>query len=378
MSSKIHLIYALLLLLLAACGGQTEEPTATPTVTPAPTLTAQERIAFAPGSAENPLQMVVHPAQALDAQDEETIRIVFFQRTGIAIDIVPVENEADALAALCNSGEGIVSIVWLNGLTYAAAKAQNCGQAALQIAAAPLTRQRIAITEQQVASSEATPEATAEATLEAISEATPDSIPEAEAASTSEALPPDEVLVTQQTGTPGLILVQDSLASGGLSALRDSVLCRLSENDFYTWLLPTLLLQQAGIDPQRGLTVRDYESLPELVTAMAEGDCAGMGLSQDAYDALQISLPDALESAAIVVTSASFPYGVLMYPVEIQLGVQLTLNEQIPLIAAESEAGDPLQRLLGADSIIPVEANSLMELETFLAATGLDFAQLGD
>ena len=56
---------------------------------------------------------------------------IVFENTGLFIDIVFVDQFADALGALCDSGSGLVTVPWLDGMTYYAAVSQGCGQPAL-------------------------------------------------------------------------------------------------------------------------------------------------------------------------------------------------------------------------------------------------------
>ncbi|MDX1991747.1 MAG: PhnD/SsuA/transferrin family substrate-binding protein [bacterium] len=392
MPGKLRLILLIAsLMILAGCGGDTA-PETVATLTPVPTLTQQERVAFAPGLPQNPLQLVVVPLRRADETSTALLESALYERTGIYFEVIQVESSARALTALCNSGEGIVSIVWLDGVTTAAARAQNCGQPALLVASVPVSRPLItgapeATPEATIEAPELptdepsqaeTPEATSEETAEALNEeATTEPVETAvEEESTPEATPVATTAENLQIGTAGLILLNEDF--GGLTSLRGEVFCRLSETDFFTWFVPALVMQQGGLDPQRDVTVREEDSLEALVQAVSDGDCAATGLSQDAYDTLFAEQPDLFENVEIAATTPAFPYGLLLYPLEIDLGVRLTLNEQLPLLAQDETVGAVLRGLLGQTALLPVEDETLADFDAFLTATGFDFAQLGN
>lgn len=414
-------ISLMLILFLAACGGGTEntdnpqqQPTARsqpPTPTPAIALSFEERITFPAGQVENPIEMVIRrtdtiremvftileteydlsPTQftpddvLLDVIDNTEIlndalirelgfQVSFsgsdtvdelvasayqdvagmisdeiFERTSLYVDVVLVQTYADALTALCESNLGVASIAWLDGVTYAAASALNCGQPALQIAR---LEGESALGEGEDASSvaESTPEATDE----------PITI----------AFDPRDI----RTGTPALIIGNDNFSASNVNFIAGRTFCRLGLQDFYSWFVPVLLMEQANLDPLRAPEViRDYEDITALVDAVAADECTATGISEDLFNAL-----GDVEGVNVVMRTPPFPYGVLMYPLEVQLGVRLSLSDDLVALSQELEASRPLRLLLGQDVLVPVDTESLDALTTFLDATGYDFALLGN
>lgn len=464
MKSRSLTLIVIAVLLLAGCGGSEQDPTATPV----PTLSVEERAEFAAGLAQNPLRMVIRPADIvperiasilvgelgvrrsqvnpdtelrddLDLEDDlavlneplqrdfrvdihpedaesivtvadlvgyvqdrlgEQVSAAIFNRTSLYVDVILVDDYSRALEALCASGTGIVSIPWLDGITYAVATAQNCGQPGLQVA--------VAQSERDLFPEITGPEATAEATAEATGEPTEEVTVEATAESTGEDEPeptpteteaptdtpepptptpspePDEQGASTsasdtggiQTGAPGVIVANADLGSADVQLVVGRAYCRLGVEDFYTWFLPTLVMEANGIDALRDPeAIVDYPDEHRLVSAVANGDCAMTGLSQTAFDALDADLR---ENLRVVETTVDFPHGVLMYPLEIGVGVRLSLNEQLAALAEDPADGRTLQMLLGQDALIPVQPEDFAPLSAFLETTGLDLAQLGN
>lgn len=326
----------------------------------------------------------------------EQVSRTLFRRTGLYIDLVMVEAYGDALYHLCDSDSGVVSVAWLDGITYTAAVAQSCGEPGLQAAIANIRDpefESLDFVRVPESTPEVTPEATAEVTPEATPEATAEATPD-----TDEPLPPTEtpaptpttepspipepeedespepITPTLQTGERGVIVVSGILGAQDLEVIRGRPFCRLGYTDFYSWFLPTLVMAQEDIDLQRAPSaIVDYPDTAALIQAVRTGECAATGLSQSVFDAL-----DSSDGLSVAATTIEFPFGVFMYPLEVGLGVRLALNEHLALMAQDPTESRPLRLLLGQDAIFPVEEGDFAVLAAFMQVSGYDFAQLGE
>src|SRR5262245_37872847 len=108
-----------MILILAACGSRQAQQelvglrTATPISTPLPVVPTA-----IPAVLEgNPIRMVIRPANVLSREERElavgTLTALIKDKTKLDIEVVTVSRYAEALAALCESGGGQVSIAWL-------------------------------------------------------------------------------------------------------------------------------------------------------------------------------------------------------------------------------------------------------------------------
>ena len=82
---------------------------------------------------------------------------------------------------------------------------------------------------------------------------------------------------------------------------------------------------------------------------MVDGDCAATGISQSAFDALG-NIPE----ITVVATTVELPHAILVYPMEIGLGVRLKLAEELPALADDPLENRPLRLLLGQAQIVLV------------------------
>lgn len=312
------------LLLLAAClpEEQQQGPLVQATLTPTPRSTPLPPVptVIPPGMEDNPIQMVIRIAPGtrnlISDTQVENFQDAIQEQSGLIVQITLVERYAEALAALCDSRPTNVVVAWLDGVSYEAAKALNCGEPVLQIER------------------------------------------------------------DSKTGDPGQIVTNAGMNISSLQALGDENFCRLSYDDYYSWLLPSLILQANGIDPAEGLTnVTDYSNTDALIKAVADGDCAAIGISETAFDDLRGTVRSDLD---VLETSAPFPYGVLMYPIALTLGERLRLTDALLALSSDLDGSDVIKPFLGQDSLKSVEADDFDALSGFLDRTGLDFAQLGN
>jgi ABC-type phosphate/phosphonate transport system substrate-binding protein len=323
-------VLVIVLILLPACRRQVAQvgPTAAPTLTATPRSTPLPAIATViPAGAEgNPLQMVIRPDGSMSAARSAIadFEAAILEQSGLTVKVELVERYAEALAALCDSSSGQVSVVWLNGVSYIAARAENCGTPVLQVERG--TRR------------------------------------------------------DAKTGEAATIIVNADANISTISALRGKAFCRIAYDDFYTWLAPSLILKANGLNPLSDVSsVADYEDIPALVEAVAEGDCDAAGIPSDALDVYADAIGDISETVdTLTTTDIAFPFAVLMIPPDVQLGTRLTLNEVLVNLAENSTTAVKMRALLGQNAIIPISADDFTDLVDFVETTRLDFSQLGN
>ncbi len=312
----------------------------------------------------------------------ERVALDIYDRTSLYFEVILLDSYGEGFRALCESDRGVVTIPILDGITMMAALANECGQPALQIAKNPEAQSVFVPIMMPTAIPEMTPEG--DSTPE--SDVTPegDSTPQIEITSEAESTP--EATVTPEptpmptatplpldlenlvTGTQGVWLISRTLGSQNIGTLGNRVFCRLNIRDFYSWFLPDLLLDVANVDP---LSVVDKATPADLARAIANDECAGGMLSTDQLESLDLT------GITLGQRTITFPYGVVMYPLEVELGIQLRLNEVLPAMAFDPLDGRALRLLVGQDALLPVTDDDLADLSRFIDTTGYDLSQLG-
>ncbi|MEO8607384.1 MAG: PhnD/SsuA/transferrin family substrate-binding protein [Chloroflexota bacterium] len=317
-------------LLLSACRHQTTQSgpviamtlTSTPRSTPLPVVAT----AVPAGAAENPLQMVIRPEGSMSAARSAIadFEAAVLEKSGLTIKVELVERYAEALGALCDSSGGQVTVAWLNGASYAAANAQNCGSPILQV----------------------------------------------ERGTRSDA----------KTGEAASIIVNKAAKISTLSALKGKDFCRINYDDFYTWFAPSLILKANGLNPLTDVgAVSDQTDIPAVIKAVAAGDCDAAGIPANALDDFADKLGDAADKVTVLTTTdTAFPYAILMIPSDVQLGTRIALNDALVALSEDSTTAVKMRALLGQNAIVPVTSDDFKDLSDFIVSTRLDFSQLGN
>ncbi|MFN8375836.1 MAG: PhnD/SsuA/transferrin family substrate-binding protein [Anaerolineae bacterium] len=313
-------ISLVLMLMLVGCRRddtpQRVLPTATVTPTPYSTALAPVATIIPPGSETRALQMVVYSGSARSGASAATRIEGALAEQGLNVQILIRDRYAEVLAALCDSGSGDVSVAWLDGVTYAAARAENCG--------------------------------------------TP-------------------LLLTERDGEIGSsvdIVVNSSITTDNIFSLRESKYCRISYNDFATWLAPVLVFSADGLNPVTAFeSITDYEDIPTLLQAVADGDCDMTSVPSGTLDDRDYA--ELLDNLRVLETSVAFPYNILMIPLEVPLDIRLQLIAALETIADDTALAGSLRALIDQEALLPMESDTLDDFHTFIDSTGLDFAQLG-
>lgn len=312
-----------LALLLSSCrrfGGG--EPTARPTLTSTPRSTALPPVATAVplGAADNPIRMafVVEDSRAVTSAITD-LEAALLEESGLNVIIERVDTDAEALAALCASPNGDVTVAWLNGVAYAAAYAQGCGTAQLQI-------QR------------------------------------GERASAV-------------SGDEARIIVRANLEAGSVGDLAETEFCRLGYDDLYSWLIPSLMLRSAGVTSTALEVINDYGDDAETMLAdVVAGTCDAAGISASQFEALADA---AIRSGARTLQeSVTVPFAVLLYPEQLSLGERTALTDALVALGNGTRS-TLLEPLLDQDEVIIASDDDFSSLRNFLNRAGIDLAEAG-
>lgn len=301
---------------LSACRRGTIAPTSPPTLTPTPRSTSLPPIQtpIPVGAAGNSIHMIfpivdtVRSDQAINAALRD-LADALSEESGLSIETERVDSDAEAVAALCASLSGTVSVAWLNGVAYAAADAQNCGTAALQV------RRDGATTERAV------------------------------------------------------LITQSGSRITGVAGLDGADFCRVSATDFYSWLMPTIIMATNNFSPADLGSVTDYEDVTSLIEAVAAGDCDAAGVAQTDFESASAQDIDDLPGSIAV------PIAVLAYPDALPTAQRELLNDALIAIGNGSRA-ELLEPLLNQDDIVEADEGDLSAMRGVLSRAGIDLAAM--
>lgn len=273
------------------------------------------------GSEDNPLHVTLvaqGDTERLINSAVSDLEAALLEETQLNVVVDLVDSDAEAIAALCASPSGTVAVAWLSGLAYVAASEQNCGTAALQV--------------QRGERSSGT------------------------------------------TGDEARIIVRSSLDVTGIGDLVDHTFCRLSLSDFYSWLVPSMMLAAGGVTPANLESVTDYDDPAALIEAVSEGDCDAAGIAAGQFESLASAA--ARSRVRTLQESVMIPYQVLVVPQQLPLAQADMLTNALVAIANGSRAS-MLAPLLDQDQLLVVTDDDLSSLRSFVSRSGIDLAQAG-
>ncbi len=319
------LLAVVLGLLLAACGGP-----ATPTLTPLPTATPTPRSTPIPpvptaiplATEDNPLVVLMLPQGTRRAATNaaDELEALILELSGLVVDVQVVNSYGEIVAQLC----GAAPVVgWVDGVSYVVAEAQACADPAL------LVRRN------------------------------------------------------EQRGFRVDMLASAELAEGDLGDLAGEDFCRVDAEDVVSWLVPSLMLYTAGVNPLYDLgeiiDVGDYDA---VVAGIYNGECLAGAVPHDFLDeglgeALQ-DLEDLSERVIVLDTSLEFPYDILVYPQTVPLNVRIPLSDVFVQIAVDDERASVLAAILQQDELERVDRADFSAFRNFMEQTGLNYAALGE
>jgi len=317
--STILLFCLSLVIVVSACQRRNIQPTLQPSLTPTPRSTSLPAVPtpIPVGAARNPIHIAFPIRESArseraiqDAVDD--LEAAILDETGFVVVVDRVESDAEAVAALCDSVDGSITVAWLHGIAYAAAEAQNCGTAALQVERAGSTTER------------------------------------------------------------AILIVNNDSTIDGVAGLEDANFCRVSVTDFYSWLMPSIIMASNGFSPADLGSVTNYPSTSTLLDEFANGNCDVAGVSESEYEGSSAS-SDTRELSGVGVP---VPIGILTYPEVFPLGQRDTLTEAMIAIG-NGTRGTLLFPLLEQDGIVEVDSGDLSAVRNLMNRAGVDLAAMG-
>jgi phosphonate transport system substrate-binding protein len=178
-----------------------------------------------------------------------------------------------------------------------------------------------------------------------------------------------------QTGDAVQIVSGSGVGISQIGSLPGRTFCRLGLDDYYSWLVPSLVMRANGIDPGSDLeAVLDFDTQREMIAAVVEGECDAAAISEAEYDDLSGTIRDEL---SLIETTPPFPYAVLVYPLSLPLGERIRLDNALLALDINADGSDAMRPFLGQDGLTRVDDTTFEDFRDFLQDTGYDFAQLG-
>jgi phosphonate transport system substrate-binding protein len=152
----------------------------------------------------------------------------------------------------------------------------------------------------------------------------------------------EAALISVRYGSPvynGQIIVRADSGITELSQLAGKTFCRPDPLSTSGWIIPSLDLAAAGVDPDTGLAqVVDAGSHDAVVAAVYNGDCDAGATYVDARSTIDEDYPDVMEVVAIIQTSVDIPNDGLQFAPSVPEEIRTQIVDAL-LKIAETEEG---------------------------------------
>lgn len=137
----------------------------------------------------------------------------------------------------------------------------------------------------------------------------------------------------------GQIFVHADSGITSLDQLTDKTYCRGDETSTSSWIIPSILLKGAGVDPATGLAeILNTGSHDANVAGVYTGDCDVGGSYIDARTRIEEDYPDVMDVVVVIETFTGIPNDGVQYQVDFSRDLRDQINTAL-LAIAETEAG---------------------------------------
>jgi phosphonate transport system substrate-binding protein len=151
----------------------------------------------------------------------------------------------------------------------------------------------------------------------------------------------EAALVSVRFGSPvynGQIIVRVDSGITELSQLAGKTFCRPDPLSTSGWIIPSLDLAAAGVDPDTGLAqVVDAGSHDAVVAAVYNGDCDAGATYVDARGTIEEDHPDVMEVVAVIQTSVDIPNDGLQFAPSVDEETRTQIVDALLKIAGAEE-----------------------------------------
>ncbi len=265
--------------MLAACGGATPtpEPTEVPP-TPVPPTATPEPTPIPWGTEDNPIKWVFVPSGELErvSAGAQAVADLIYQQTGLVIETFVATDYTAAIEAMCAEPPQ-AQMSSLATFAYIVAADRGCAEAEL-------------------------------------------------------------VSVRRGSTTyTGQIIARADAGVETLADLAGKTFCGVDETSTSGWIIPSIMIRAAGLDPETDMTVTFAGSHDAVVAAVYAGDCQAGATYVDARTRIEADHPDVMEVIKQVEISIGIPNDGVQYSPVLPREIRDQINNALLAIAQTEE-----------------------------------------
>ena len=186
-------------------------------------------------------------------------------------------------------------------------------------------------------------------------------------------------LTAEMFGMPfyyGQILVRHDSGITDVSDLAGATFCRTSSWSMSSWVIPSLMMRAAGVDPDEDLgQIFNLSNTDDVVTSIYDGTCDAGATYLDARSPVEEEHPDVMDVVKVLDVSVEIPNDTITFSGDIPVEVRNELEDAF-LYLSSFDNGLTINTLFGWDSIVE-EGDKLFDpLRELIRSAGIEVESL--
>lgn len=177
----------------------------------------------------------------------------------------------------------------------------------------------------------------------------------------------------------GQIIARADSGIAGYEDLAGKTFCRPDEFSTSGWIIPSISMAAAGVDPDTGLSeVLDAGGHDGVVRAVYEGDCDAGATFVDARTNVAEDLPDVMEQVVVVAVSEEIPNDTISFHPDMDPEVRDAIVQAFLEMAENPDELAVLEDLYSWNGLIEVDDSFYNPFRQVLDASGIDVQEFVD
>ncbi|MCB9177402.1 MAG: phosphate/phosphite/phosphonate ABC transporter substrate-binding protein [Caldilineae bacterium] len=187
------------------------------------------------------------------------------------------------------------------------------------------------------------------------------------------------ILVVERFGSTAYASLIITRADSGIESLADlkgSKFCRPDPLSTSGWIIPSVDLAAAGLDPETDLEIVDSGNHDAVVTAVYNGDCDAGAVYDDARTGLEEEFPDVMEVVSVIHTSADIPNDNVSVTADLPEALAARLSAGLMAIGETEEGAAAFETAYGIEKLVPADDAFYDDFRATLDQAGVDVEDL--
>ncbi len=186
----------------------------------------------------------------------------------------------------------------------------------------------------------------------------------------------EAALLSSRYGSPtynGQILVRADSGIKDLADLSGKTFCRPDPLSTSGWIIPSLMLRGAGVDPDTGLAeIVDAGSHDGVAVAVYDGQCDAGAMYVDARTSVEEDYPDIMDQTVVIATEPDIPNDGIQFATSVDPELRKQIVDGLLAIAATDEGVEALETAYSWTALVEADDSFYDAFRQVLQASGVN------